>query len=245
METKTTKEPKRILLPAWLILRGMGLLSFLRPSRGMIRDHLLQNSLVWEEFAGRLRAASKDPGQKLFLERQDLMGNFLYGRERKFLAKKLLGQRPLCAKENACEVIAVYNALLALFQEADFPQLLSGFEAKGISLFGYFGTSFMSLKRFFAKRDVKMQVLTGKKITKEALESGRKQGFSVCILMAENKAGFIGEMVHTICITKEGEIWQAHNDYEGSKNYDSLEEAVFGYHNGVSRPLGVILLQKT
>ena len=60
--------------------------------------------------------------------------------------------------------------------------------------------------------------------------------------MAENRAGYLQEMVHTICITKEEEGWKAHNDYEGSKSYPSLKEAVLGYHKGAGRALGVILL---
>ena len=69
--------------------------------------------------------------------------------------------------------------------------------------------------------------------------------WNTCIMMTENTAGNIRDMVHTVCITREtGEDaqWKIHNDYEGCKSYASLSDAVFGYHKGKGRPLGVILL---
>ena len=232
-EHEVRKSEKGRRLPARLILWGMGFLSFFRLPRRLIEEHLSHNRRVWESIPN-----------KSFIEDQTRLTDFMYGRERKWLGKKLLGGRPLRAAENACEVIAVYNALLALGEKPDFPDLLGQFERRGISLMGYFGTSFKGVWRFFAKSPYLLRVLRGGQITREILENLQAEGYGVCVMMAENKAGDLKEMVHTICITKkDAATWTAHNDYEGSKTYEGLPEAVFGYHKGGGRPLGLLLLK--
>jgi hypothetical protein len=262
MTEETKQKPKR-LHPAGIILWGMNILAFFRMPKRIIEAHFAVNTLAWKAYLNKL---SHIP----FIEDQNSMGEFSYGRERRWLTNKLLGGRSLCAKENACEVIAVYNAELALAgpdKKPDFSHLLREFEKKGISFWGYFGTSFTALVSYFKRSPYEMLVYRGKQITREALQNAREEGFSACVMMAENKAGELKEMVHTICITgplglgassdaagslelpgssetKESEkVWTAHNDYEGSRQYATLEDAVFGYHKGQGRALGVILLK--
>ncbi len=235
-------EKKKRLHPAGIILWGMHILAFFRMPAALIEAHFLKNAMIWEQ------ELAKKAGQTPWIEDQNAMSEFAYGREKKWLTKKLLSGRALSAKENACEVIAVYNALLSLSEpesRPDFARLLRIFETRGISLWGYFGTSFGAVLSYFKKSPYEMRCFRGRQITAELLQAAAKEGFGTCVMMAENKAGDLKEMVHTICISKESEgKWMAHNDYEGSKSYESLEEAVFGYHNRKGRPLGVILLKK-
>ena len=226
--------------------------------------------------------------KKIWIDDQNKLSEFIYGRESRFLGKRLLGGRSLCGIENTCEVIAVYNALLALGRkEADFPQLLERFERRGISLGGYFGTSFGSLIRFCKSFGLNMTVLKGAQLTPAALSGIASPYVKACIMMTENVAGDIRQMIHTVCITREdghlsednpvsknvdnwmtgnetvdgdrilnmkkpaaesneqnaGFVYRIHNDYEGCRSYPSLTDAVFGYHKGKGRPLGVILLR--
>lgn len=46
--------------------------------------------------------------------------------------------------------------------------------------------------------------------------------------------------IHTVCITEENGMYVIHNDYEGTKSYSSLEDAVSGYKNGVGEPISII-----
>ncbi len=186
--------------------------------------------------------------EKIWIDDQNKLTDFIYGRESRFLGKKLLGGRDLSGVENTCEVIAVYNALLALGRkEADFPQLLERFERRGISLGGYFGTSFGSLVRFCRGFGLDMTVLKGSRLTRAYLSKIPAEPVRACIMMTENVAGDIRQMIHTVCITRERKnadyIYRTHNDYEGCRSYPTLQDAVFGYHKGKGRPLGVILLR--
>ncbi|MCR5282243.1 MAG: hypothetical protein K6E18_02650 [Lachnospiraceae bacterium] len=244
MTEEAQRKPKR-LHPAGIILWGMRILALFRVPRRMIEAHFALNALAWKAHLQKL-------GQIPFIEDQNAMSDFCYGRERRWLTGKLLGGRNLCAKENACEVIAVYNALLSLSdgkETPDFAMLLRHFERSGISLWGYFGTSIHAVVRYFQASPYQMLHLRGRQITKEALRKACRDHYTCCIMMAENKAGDLKEMVHTICISREetedGSVcWRAHNDYEGSVRYESLEDAVFGYHRGQGRALGVLLLSK-
>ena len=258
-------------MPAGLILWFMGLTAaFGMPAR-IWRAHYVLNEKTWRSFLARFSQQKSGNGLP-WIEKQSDLGEFVYGRHNSFLSRLLLGGRRLSASENACEVIAVYNALLALEPESRplFPSLIEAFEKRGISFGGYFGTSFEGICRFLREKKLPMVVVKGKKITAERLKEAERQGAAACIMMTENRAGHLGDMVHTICISQEttaretlkpgtegavktetevsagekGGIkkWRAHNDYEGSRLSDSLSDAVFGYHNYAGRPLGVILL---
>ncbi len=226
------------MIPAGMILRVMGFLALFGVPGRLRLLHLAANRAVWEKYRQSLT------GRLPFIEDQSGMGEFAYGRPNAFLGRKLLDGRKLSGRENACEVIATYNALLKLDPEnhPGLPELFESFERRGISLGGYFGTSFGSVIAYLKRRGLTMRIFRGQKITPLCLEEGERDGMKVCIMMAENRAGYLKEMVHTICITKEEEGWQAHNDYEGSKIYPSLKDAVLGYHKGAGRALGVILL---
>ena len=253
MKERLGQQHKGVLLPAGLILGFMGLTAVFGLPQKRLQSHLEHNRLLWQKYLPLLLARQSKAEKPLpWIERQDELGDFAYGLHRSLFSRLLLGGRVLLAKENACEVIAVYNALLALQREQvpDLPGLLSEFEKKGISFGGYFGTSFHAICRFFSLRGYEPQIYRGRKITPQILEKGEAEGVKACILMTENHAGHIKEMVHTICISREedwqegqrSQKWRAHNDYEGSRISPSLTEAVMGYHQAAGRPLGVILL---
>ena len=62
--------------------------------------------------------------------------------------------------------------------------------------------------------------------------------------MAYNNAKTVKDMIHTMCITKENGQYKIHNDYEGSRSYDSLFSAVTGYKNGQSRLIIIFGIRK-
>ena len=270
---EASTEKSRGALPSWLIFMAMGILSLFGIGKKRRLLHLAQNTESWERLISSAKKEGHDEKNtlpeygseivdpqktgdtvqdhisgKFWIDDQNKMSDFIYGRENRFLTKKLLGGRNLCGIENTCEVIAVYNALLALGRkEADFPKLLERFERRGISLGGYFGTSFGSLVRFCRGFGLDMTVLKGSRLTRAYLSKIPAEPVRACIMMTENVAGDIRQMIHTVCITRERKnadyIYRTHNDYEGCRSYPTLQDAVFGYHKGKGRPLGVILLR--
>ena len=69
-----------------------------------------------------------------------------------------------------------------------------------------------------------------------------EKDYDAFILTTFNEGQNPFSMVHTMCITKEeGEnerkIFRIHNDYEGSRSYDSLYKAAVGYNDGKGHPI--------
>ena len=181
--------------------------------------------------------------KKLYIEKQSDLDAFVYGRQNDKLSKKYLDGQKLDASKNSCEVIAVYNAFTALDGEQNLPQLLYTFERNGIIKSGYFGTSPNSLYEWFKKCGLQVSRLLGRKINKVNIDKLEKK-YDVFLMMSYNNANDIGEMVHTICITKEGDKFKAHNDYEGSRETTSLCDSVLGYNDYKSKPIMLIGLKK-
>lgn len=149
------------------------------------------------------------------------------------------------ADYNACEVIAVYNALLAMHggdSPQSFPALLYTFEQGGICAGGEFGTTPVALYVYFEKRGYDVKMLSGGKINAAKLGTMQEK-YDTYILTTYNNADNVGDMVHTVSITAEtidGETkYQIHNASD-TKTYDSLAEAVEGYNDGNGEPISVI-----
>lgn len=146
---------------------------------------------------------------------------------------------------NSCEVIAVYNALLALHDgnsPTGFPELLCTFEQGGICADGEFGTAPTALYVYFEKRGYEAKMLSGKQIKDSKLNNMQKE-YDTYILTAYNDGDDLGEMIHTVSITAEaidGETkYQIHNASD-TAIYDSLAEAVGGFHGGNGEPISII-----
>lgn len=194
-----------------------------------------------------------DNKDKFYIERQSELKDLLYGIQNDSLSQKYISGRKLTASDNACEVIAVYNASLDAFgfrglsSFYDFLYYLNLFESKGIVKSGYFGTSGMEIYRYFKNvyKPVGRRVgkLTGRKINKKNLDRFEKE-YKTYIMMSYNDARDVREMVHTICISKIEGGFKAHNDYEGSRESKTLYEAVFGYNECLSKPIMVIGIEE-
>jgi len=131
-----------------------------------------------------------------FIEDQHSYAALPYGRSNMALA--------------GCEVIAVYNALLALTgrQDAGLPALIAGFEQNGMVLHGHFGTSPGALAEFFARRHYKVR------FSALAAEfDSIAAAADVSLLTFYNDARDIRAQIHTVCITRSPEGFLAHNFY--------------------------------
>lgn len=207
------------------------------------REHLLHNKEWWER-EGKKRAL----GEGGFIENQSQLDNITYGLHNTFLSSLFLKKRPLCGKENSCEIIAVYNALLEMSSDAEgkerisFPELLAVFEKKGIWLKGYFGTKPGAVISFFKERHYKTTVLRNRRITPVNIKN--LESHEVFILMGMNNRNKLWDMIHTICITRTEKGYICHNVFSGTGEYDSLENAVAGFGSGRGRALILMGISK-
>jgi ATP-binding cassette subfamily B protein len=203
-----------------LLLTLLSLLSLIGVPRGKRQQNQQQNNAAWE----RYQAAHK---QDVYVEHQNDMKEMQYGTH--------------SADYNACEVIAVYNALIALHggtSPASFPTLLSVFEKKGITAGGAFGTSPRALCRYLKTEGFRTQMFCGKKINEKAIENLQKNN-DTFLMTAYNNADNLGEMIHTVSITEKNGCYIVHNASDNAA-YPTLAAAVLGYRGGRGRAICLI-----
>lgn len=190
-----------------------------------ILEHYVVNLVGWNEYMA-------DHSADVYIEHQGAMKDFLY-------------YGKYTADYNACEVIAVYNALVAMndgVSPVDFPTLLATFEGNGIMLEGDFGTDPTSLYLYFDANGYDVDMLYGGSIKDSKLD--KMQGeYDTYILTAYNDGDNLGEQIHTISITAEevdNETKYVIHNAGDDTFYDSLADAVNSYNDGISEPISVI-----
>ncbi|MBR1675425.1 MAG: hypothetical protein IJ703_10790 [Eubacterium sp.] len=239
----------RITLRVFAIFSG-------KLKKSLITEQYEKNREAWKKFKPTLEETGG------FIEKQSEMKNFAYGTNKGFVGKKLFDGREMNGSDNTCEVIAVYNVTNYLGVStrgtsiADIPLLIRSFSHKGVAYKGMFGTNPKALKRYLKEKRYTVEDLKGSKINKANCDKLEKK-YRAFIFSAFNKGQNPFSMIHTMCITVcDGESggsdqldgadetgskqYQIHNDYEGSKCYNSLYEAVTGYNDGEGHPVYLI-----
>ncbi|MCR5453224.1 MAG: hypothetical protein K6F00_11425 [Lachnospiraceae bacterium] len=171
-----------------------------------------------------------------YIERQELMSPFRYGVQKNFLSNRLLGGKALDASVNSCEIIAVYNVLKYFGKQKEFADLIADFEKRGVSLYGYFGTSLTAVYDYILKTGLFIRRLKIKEVILGSTVSDERMAYILC---GENVAGDIRSMIHTIALTKEGNILRSHNESGSGGLYPNLYEAVLGFSGGKGNVLAV------
>lgn len=177
-----------------------------------------------------------------YIDWQEQMKSFRYGKQSDFLSDLLLGGEPLNASINGCGLIAVYNVLAYYGIKRSFSDIVYDFEKNGASLFGYFGSSFNRIAGYIKKEglqvsDVPVSYAKGDTVR---FQTGERVSY---IITGLNEKGRIRSMVHTIALTCEGNLLRAHNDVTGGRLYSSLAEAVYDFGNGKGAVLKVIMIR--
>lgn len=207
------------------LLAVFTLLSMDKVSSTNIASHYQDNLVGWETYS------NKYPGD-VYIEHQGDMEDILY-----------YGNHT--ADYNACEVIAVYNVLVAMndgTSPTSFPELLANFEGNGIVLGGEFGTDPTALYLYLDSNGYDVDMLYGESVKDSKLER-MQSDYDTYILTAYNDADNLGEMIHTVSITTEnidGQVKYVIHNAGDSTQYDSLAEAVNGYNDGTGEPISVI-----
>ena len=213
---------------------------FTKVSSKKSEGHYINNKEKWPEYFKTKKSK--------YIETQYELDMLYYGVQDNFLSKLFMGGNEIRAKNNSCEVIAVYNALEnmgARNEETDFPELLRYFEHHSAILKGYFGTSITGVNKYFKKNGFDTKALVGKKITHENTAIIEKE-YETYIFMSYNNIENIKDMIHTMCISKEEKGFVIHNSYDKVTYYDSLFEAVEKYNSRCfsSRPIIVIGIRR-
>ena len=202
------------------------------------------NCVEWKDFSKKNKKKSPEG----FLNEQWLLSGFLYGTASRMQEKLFFKGRRITAKENSCEVMATYNALLTLGRPEPFPDVLKEYAEDGICFHGIFGTDLKAVKMFFEKRGFNVTEYAG-----GGIEDLKSEGAAGDILSENKKRAYIYttynrknnpfSMIHTMCISVEEAGFQTHNDYEGDKIYPTVYEAVVGYEKGRSGPFYALRIE--
>lgn len=140
---------------------------------------------------------------------------------------------------SGCELIALYNALFALFgaETVTLPELISVFERDGMVFRGKFGTSPRAVADYLEKQGLHTELTT------EASGFERLAGASDCLILTMYNDGMdISKEVHTVCVSKSCGKYTAHNVYcDGNAlgPFDTLTELLANINSG--RAKGIAL----
>lgn len=205
------------------------------------KAHREKNVNVWNKYLNDTKV--------LYLENQPCLTFLEFGRYRKLWAKLFSNGRDMNAAFCCCEVMAAYNALIALNPEGDypsFPDLLYWIEKRYTILSGYFGTSILGIYHYFKENGYDAEYVSGKRITKEAVDLIENE-YETYIFMSFNNAKNVANMIHSMCVTKEKAGFFIHNSFAAPVYYESLYEAVVRYNeykDNKSAPIFVMGIKK-
>lgn len=188
-------------------MNGKYRLSFFS-KRKYIDQNYDKNLLAIEHHLDKIE---KDKG---FIENQKLYNDMYYG--------------VTTMAETGCEVIAVYNALVALLLNESgsagapsLPKLISIFENSGIMMAGQFGTGPKAIVDFFRKRGIEVRIAYDQSrygiISRERAAS---------IIMIFNNKDRLHDAIHTMCITRDRDYLVLHNLKDRPVRFSSMKELI-------------------
>jgi hypothetical protein len=130
---------------------------------------------------------------------------------------------------NGCELIAVYNALLALGRPKDLSEIVYRFESAGaVWMEAEFGTKIAQYKAYLRKQGLDVKEFREAK----SLDEVRQDGDVFIITYSWKNAGSSGWDIgiHTIMAKQVGGQVEAHNNGGGLQLYDSFEQLLLSCH---------------
>ena len=236
--------------------------------RDIIESHYEHNcTLGWKSYLDSVNATySIDEsgkihldkvGKEFYIELQDNLTDMKYGVDigGDWSKNKFFYGNNVVAKYTSCEVIATYNTMAYLeggYSSIEFPDVLKEFEGRGTALAGNFGASPTRVDDYLKRHGYKTQFVTGSELGEGGKGYKRLQdNYNVYILSTWNYGDNIPwSGVHTMAITKnDNGKFVVHNDYKyddkfSLKEYDTLREAAYSYHNGNGDPISIIGVAK-
>lgn len=214
-----------------------------------IKNHLKINREVWLEYMSGQKETEKITdmkGKRFFvdgyIDAQGYFTDMYYG----------VNGGPIMAKKNACEIIALYNALYSLNDgvkksKYDFPELIAQMEGLGPCINGQWGTSPFIIMYYLQNEGYKVKLYEGKKAKKESNLQDLEREYDTYIVTVYNDKNDVGEMVHTMCITKtniDGKIKYNLRNGSVDEPKDSISECLNAYAGGNSQTICIMGVNK-
>lgn len=153
---------------------------------------------------------------------------------------------------SGCEIMAVYNARLAMGETGsaeDLAELIRHFERRGAALLGDFGTSPKAVYRYLKKQyEARLRYYRQGEAVSEELSEGQ-----AALITFFNEKGNLQRGIHTICATYTGEGCYLHNsyyrpgagkDFQAAGPYTSLSEALEKRYQDSIGIVCTIIIQK-
>lgn len=241
-------------IPNRLVCGAMSLLSVMhRTSKKKCEENRKSNLM-----ALRSGEAKKAPGKsKLTTELYQAVGGVLftpgnYIENQQQWKNVRFGNRSTMAY-SGCEILAVYNGLLALgecINEERLVDLISIFERKGAVWAGLFGTTPGAIRKYFEKQGYHVDMSYARR---QNVINALGQKADTVLVMVYNDAYDIFQMIHTVNISKDtmGKFY-AHNCYKLDANrqyisdgpFDTLWEAIHRMGRGKSEIVCVMGVSK-
>ena len=189
-------------------IRNEGVLLFyeiLRQYNGISEKRIEKNALINHELLCESNDILKS-GE--YIENQSNWGDVQFG---------LLKEHNM--RYSGCGIIATYNALLALGEDASgktMVDLISSYERDGAVINGEFGTAPGAIEDYFKKNDYDV-LMTASKDKNTINNLGEKS--DTIIVTAYNNQQKITSQIHTVSITKEKDgTYSVHNTYNYNKD---------------------------
>ena len=214
-----------------------------------IKNHLKINREVWLEY---MSGQNEEKKKEKYKEKSFFVDGYIGAQ--KWLDDMYYGVNggPIMAKENACEIIALYNALYSLNDgveksKYDFPELIAQMEGLGPCINGIWGTSPFIIMYYLQNEGYKVKLYEGKKAQKESNLQDLEREYDTYIVTVYNDKNDVGEMVHTMCITKtniDGEIKYNLRNGSVDEPKDSISECLDAYADGNSQTISIMGVNK-
>ena len=163
-------------------------------------------------------------GRTRYIEDQNSYHDMVYGRTK--------------MSYSGCEIIAVYNSLIALSKPYSLVDLINSFEHDGMVLGARFGTSPRALTDYFIREGYR--VLSSTKACDYDDIAGQSD---VIIMTMYNDCTDIMKKVHTICISHDDEGYTAHNVYGNGRlvgPYEKVSMLMESINNGLAKGIYMI-----
>ncbi len=207
-----------------------------------IDSHLQHNRELW------LRYLKEGGGTGIY----DCIFEDGYVDGQKYLDEMYYGVNggPISASENACEIIALYNALYSIndgvtLPRYDFPELIAQIEGSGPCLNGILGTSPVIMEEYLKDEGYNIKTLEGKDARNVGKLEELQDEYDTYIVTLYNDENDVSGCVHTMCITSvetDGNIkYIIRND--GKANtvpQDSIYDCLEAYKEGESKTICII-----
>lgn len=141
---------------------------------------------------------------------------------------------------SGCEIFATYNAIYNLTKKntVSLPKMISEYEKDGMVLSGKFGTSPKAIEDYLRKQGFKTVFTT----VEDEFDSIGRSCDSLILTMYNDKND-ISKEVHTVNISKEDNLFTAHNAYCNGKivgPYSTVSEVIKNINNGKAKGISLI-----